>query len=157
MLDHDIEHDGSTGLTDTSAKTRPLVLVAEPDSARRASFEEALQAAGYGVASIADPYRTAAETARVMPALIIVRLGDAADGVSLCRELRGVPDIRDIPLLVLMQSDDQFTREQIVRAGATAILIEPLRRTLLLRQVRRLLARGARTVNRGAWPAARAH
>jgi two-component system, OmpR family, phosphate regulon response regulator PhoB len=157
MLHHDAEHDGSIALVDASAKPRPLVLVAEPDSERRATFAEVLQAAGYAVASIADPSQAAAETARIMPALIIVRMGDAADGFSLFRELRGVPDTRDIPVLVLMQFDDQFIREQIVRAGATAILIEPLRRTLLLRQVRRLLARGARTVNRGAWTAARAH
>jgi two-component system phosphate regulon response regulator PhoB len=157
MLHHDAEHDGSIALVDASAKPRPLVLVAEPDSERRATFAEALQAAGYAVVSIADPSRAAAETARIMPALIIVRMGDASDGFGLFRELRGVPDTRDIPLLVLMRFDDQFIREQIVRAGATAILIEPLRRTLLLRQVRRLLARGARTVNRGAWTAARAH
>ena len=110
------------------------------------AFTEALQQAGYIVASVADPAQTAAEAARVAPALIIARLGDPmGDGFTLCRELRGAPDTRDIPLLVLMRFDDLYTREQIVRAGATSILIEPLRRTLLLRQVRRLLARGART------------
>jgi sigma-B regulation protein RsbU (phosphoserine phosphatase) len=157
MLYHDGEHDGSITRADASAKPRALVLVAEPDRERRAAFAEALQAGGYAVASIEDPARAAAETLQVMPALVIARLRDAADGFSLCRELRAVPATRDIPLLVLMQFDDQFTREQIVRAGATSILIEPLRRTLLLRQVRRLLARGARTVNRAAWPATRAH
>ena len=48
---------------------------------------------------------------------------------------------RSYGVLVLTRFDDPYTREQIVRAGATAILIEPMRRALLLRQIRRLLAR----------------
>jgi CheY-like chemotaxis protein len=125
---------------------RPLVLVAEPDSVCRTTFAEVLQSAGYGVATIPDPSRTVDEAARLMPALIIARVTDpATDGFSLCRDLRASAGTRATPLLVLTRLDDPYTREQIVRAGATAILTEPLRRTLLLRQVRRQLARGART------------
>ena len=81
-----------------------------------------------------------------MPALVIARVVDAGtDGFSLCREFRHGAATKDTPLLVLTDLDDLFAREQIVRAGATAILVEPLRRSLLLRHVRRLLARGART------------
>ena len=131
---------------EASTEARPLVLIAEPDGACRAAFVEALRAAGYGVASIPDPVRTVEEAARVLPALIIARVTDpVTDGFSLCRELRASPDTRDTPLLVLTRLDDPYAREQIIRAGATAILTEPLRRTLLLRQVRRQLARGART------------
>ena len=129
-----------------SAETRPLVLVAEPDHACRNTFVQVLQGAGYSVATIPDPSRTADEAARLMPALIIARVTDpATDGFSLCRDVRASPNTRHTPLLVLTRLDDPYTREQIVRAGATAILTEPLRRTLLLRQVRRQLARGART------------
>jgi putative two-component system response regulator len=81
-----------------------------------------------------------------MPALIIARVADPiTEGFSVCRALRAAPETRDIPLLILTRLDDVYTREHILRAGATAILVEPLRRTLFLRQVRRLLARGART------------
>jgi DNA-binding response OmpR family regulator len=98
------------------------------------------------VRSIAEPSEVPAEAGRILPALIIARVNDSiTDGFMLCRGLRSVAETRDTPLLILMRLDDMYTREQIVRAGATAILIEPLRRTLLLRQVRRLLARGART------------
>jgi len=129
-----------------SAAARPLVLIAEPDAECLNAFAQTLLGAGYAVASIPDPARTVDEATRLMPALIIARVTDPViDGFSLCRELRASPDTRDTPLLVLTRLDDPYAREQIVRAGATAILTEPLRRTLLLRQVRRQLARGART------------
>jgi DNA-binding response OmpR family regulator len=144
MEHFDTECNDSIG--DAAGETGALVLVAEPDAERRRTFTDALQQAGYTVRCIAEPSEAAAEAGRILPALIIARVTDAmADGFTICRTLRSVPETRDTPLLILMRLDDMFTREQIVRAGATAILIEPLRRTLLLRQVRRLLARGART------------
>jgi CheY-like chemotaxis protein len=144
MPHYDTEHAGS--ITLAPAKTRAVVLFAEPDAERRTAFSEALEQAGYAVTAIAEPSNLAVEAGRVIPALIIARLADPiADGFNVCRELRSAPDTRDTPLLILTRLDDMYTREQIVRAGATAILIEPLRRTLLLRQVRRLLARGSRT------------
>jgi two-component system, sensor histidine kinase and response regulator len=145
MSQNDTEHSASFE-QGAQPETRPLVLIAEPDAACRTAFVQALRGAGYGVATISDPARTVDEAARVLPALIIARVTDpVTDGFSLCRELRASADTRDIPLLVLTRLDDPYAREQIVRAGATAILTEPLRRTLLLRQVRRQLARGART------------
>ncbi len=145
MSQYDAEQDDSID-AGASTNTRPLVLIAEPDAECRAAFVQVLEGAGYAVASIPDPSRTAQEAVRVMPALIIARVTDpVTDGFTLCRELRSSPDTRDTPLLVLTRLDDPYAREQIVRAGATAILTEPLRRTLLLRQVRRQLARGART------------
>jgi CheY-like chemotaxis protein len=144
MEHFDTEYDDSTGTA--RGESGALVLVAEPDAERRRVFTDALQQAGYTVQSIAEPLEVAAEAGRIMPALIIARMSDATtDGFTICRALRSSPETRDTPLLILMRLDDMYTREQIVRAGATAILIEPLRRTLLLRQVRRLLARGART------------
>jgi response regulator RpfG family c-di-GMP phosphodiesterase len=42
-------------------------------------------------------------------------------------------------VIVLTTSDDEHSREQMVRAGATAIMIEPLKRGLLVGRVRRLI------------------
>jgi DNA-binding response OmpR family regulator len=144
MPHHNAQYDRSIAPKPGDAPA--LVLLAEPDAERRTTFAQALQQAGYAVKSIQESSEVAAEAGRVLPDLIIATVADAtADGFVMCRALRAVPETRDLPLLILTRLDDMYTREQIVRAGATAILIEPLRRTLLLRQVRRLLARGART------------
>jgi len=145
MSHYDVEYEGSITPGPRSIG-RAAVLVAEPRLERRAEFAQTLERAGYEVICIADPARAAAEAARLMPALVIARVANAGtDGFSLCREFRLGAATKDTPLLVLTDVDDLFAREQIVRAGATAILVEPLRRSLLLRHVRRLLARGVRT------------
>ena len=143
-MPHD-EPEYDRSIAPTRGETRALVLLAEPDAERCTTITHVLQQADYAVQSVQDPAQVAAEAGRVLPDLIIARVDDPlVDGFSVCRALRGVPETRDIPLLILTRLDDMYAREQIVRAGATAILIEPLRRTLLVRQVRRLLARGAR-------------
>src|SRR5437667_109685 len=70
MSQYDGEYDNSMD-GGVAADTRPLVLIAEPDMDCRAAFIEALQEAGYRVASISDPSRAADEALEVMPALII--------------------------------------------------------------------------------------
>jgi twitching motility two-component system response regulator PilH len=119
-----------------------LVLMAEPDPQRRALYTQVLQEAGYEVVSVRSAATAMTEAAQLAPDLIIAQLSEpTADGFALCRKLRAEADTRHTPVLVLTRFDDPYTREQIVRAGATAILIEPMRRALLVRQVRRLLAR----------------
>jgi two-component system cell cycle response regulator len=119
-----------------------LVLMAEPDPQRRTLYTQVLQEAGYEVVNVRSAATLLTEAAQLAPDLIIAQLSEpTVDGFALCRKLRAEADTRHTPVLVLTRFDDPYTREQIVRAGATAILIEPMRRALLLRQVRRLLAR----------------
>jgi two-component system cell cycle response regulator len=119
-----------------------LVLMAEPDPQRRMLYTQVLQEAGYEVVNVRSAATLLTEAAQLSPDLIIAQLSEpTVDGFALCRKLRAEADTRHTPVLVLTRFDDPYTREQIVRAGATAILIEPMRRALLVRQVRRLLAR----------------
>jgi CheY-like chemotaxis protein len=62
-------------------------------------------------------------------------------GLALVSELRSQSATRGTPLVVLTKSDDAYLRDQVVRSGATAILIEPVKTPSLLRQLRRLRAR----------------
>jgi DNA-binding response OmpR family regulator len=117
-----------------------LAMIAEGDAQRRTLYEVVLREAGYNVIEVTDARAMAA--AHLVPALIIVQLVNPnLAGFALFSELRTRADTRDTPVIVLTRFDDVYTREQIVRSGATAILVEPLRPALLLRQVRRLLAR----------------
>jgi DNA-binding response OmpR family regulator len=121
---------------------RALVLIAESDPQRRTLYTDVLREAGYEVVNVRNAATALSEAALLAPDLIIAQLSEpTTDGFDLCRKLRLDADSRHTPLLILTRFDDPYTREQIVRAGATAILIEPMRRALLLRQVQRLLAR----------------
>ena len=143
MTYDDSEQERSSLPDDQEPRTAlALVLMAEPDPQRRTLYTQVLQDAGYEVVSVRSAATMLTEAAQLSPDLIIAQLSEpTVDGFALCRKLRAEADTRHTPVLVLTRFDDPYTREQIVRAGATAILIEPMRRALLVRQVRRLLAR----------------
>lgn len=137
-MSHDDQQNEATNLSKRLAPARATVLlVADSETAHGAACAAALQEAGYDVVDVAYT-----DSAAPSPSLIIVQLLDQShDGLSLCRKLRTDLATRDVPVIVVTKVDDAHTREQIVRSGATSILVEPVRRTLLLRQVRRLLVR----------------
>ncbi len=118
-----------------------VLLIVEAEERPRNLHQSVLEQAGYEV--IVAPYEEAGAASRTSgPALIILQLVDpAVSGLSLVRELRTQADTRGTPVIALTRFDDAYTREQIVRAGATAILIEPVKPPMLLRQLRRLLSR----------------
>jgi DNA-binding response OmpR family regulator len=130
------------GASDSSSvrlTARPI-LVADPDPYRREAHATTLRDSGFDVLTAGDEGRALAVAITARPAVIVAR-PDAASGMSIdvCRRFRAGHETRDIPVLVLTPFDDGYTREQIVRAGATAILTEPLKGPVLVRNVRRLI------------------
>jgi CheY-like chemotaxis protein len=118
------------------------LLLTDRDTERRLWYANVLEGAGYEVVSVSELAHALTEIAATLPAMIIANLSEPiADGMALCRKLRQERETRDLPVIVVTRSGDPFTREQIVRSGASGILTEPLGRALLLRQVRRLMAR----------------
>jgi DNA-binding response OmpR family regulator len=126
---------------DISGSPRAHILIAEPDEDRRLACTAVLQNAGYRVTAVADGSATLAEAASGLPDLIILPADLDPGGLALCRELRSSAETRMTPVMVLTKRDDPFVREQVVRAGGSAILTTPLKNTRLLHRVRRLLAR----------------
>ncbi len=118
------------------------LLLTDRDTERRLWYANVLEEAGYEVVSVGELAQALTEIAATLPAMIITHLSEPiADGMALYRNLRKERETRDLPVIVVTRSGDPYTREQIVRSGASGILTEPLSRALLLRQVRRLMAR----------------
>ena len=121
-----------------------VLLIVEAEERSRNLYQSVLEQAGYGVV-VARHEQAGAASRESDPAVIILLLVDpAGSGLGLVREIRTHADTRGTPVIALTRFDDACTREQIVRAGATAIFIEPVKPAMLLRQLRRLLARTRR-------------
>jgi CheY-like chemotaxis protein len=137
-------------MTDASALTpvassAALILVADPDARHLEACSSILRSAGFEVAAAGDEVSAlAAATLSVSAIIIRHRVHTSSGSLELCRQLRAAANTRDLPVIVLTAFDDEYTREQIVRAGATAILIEPLKQGLLVRRVRRLITHTGR-------------
>jgi DNA-binding response OmpR family regulator len=104
-------------------------------------YPAVLEQAGYDVQQL--PYEGAALAAAAAGAsmIILAFTHPPTRGLALVRELRSQSATRGTPVVVLTTCDDAYLRDQIVRSGATAILIEPVKTPSLLRQLRRLRAR----------------
>jgi uncharacterized protein (TIGR02266 family) len=61
------------------------------------------------------------------------------NGDDLCRQLRGNPDLRRTPVVIVTSGRSAEEHERAVRAGADDVVEKPLNRVLLLQVVNRLL------------------
>ena len=120
-----------------------VVLTNHPGTSDPPWPDDLLRQAGYDVILAEDTEHGVAAAAERPVTLIVLRAEGHADAFQTCRTIRTHPVTRAVPLLVVTRVDDLYTRDQFVRAGATAILMEPPRPALLLRQVRRLTGRHA--------------
>ena len=61
------------------------------------------------------------------------------DGISLVRELRGLPDYKFVPMLVLTTESSQEKKMEGKRAGATGWIIKPFNPPQLLATIARVI------------------
>src|SRR5438045_1528928 len=96
-----------------------VVLVAETNSERRGFYITTLEDAGYQV--ICQPTMPAAFAAAAQhegTVMVMVQLPQPAGLMfDIFRKFRSDPATSHVPVIVLTQIEDSFTREQIVRAG----------------------------------------
>jgi DNA-binding response OmpR family regulator len=129
---------GSTHDASSSEPGRRVILIIDPDDRLSTLDTTGLRNAGYDVQVVSEAMPSLTEWA---PDLIMTPFSPSTDeALARCRQLRSaVPTA--VPIVVVTRFDDLYIREQIVRSGATAILVEPLKQSFVLRQVRRLMAR----------------
>jgi len=117
-----------------------LILVVDPDGRLSTLDAAALRKSGFEVVVVPDAPPALLQSS-APPDLIVMPFSTSTDeALARCRRLRNTAPTA-VPIVVVTTFDDLYTREQIVRSGATAILVEPLKHSFVLRQVRRLLAR----------------
>jgi len=113
------------------------VLVAVDDQSNEREVRAILESAGHRVLTAAD----GAAALRILSAhqceLVLCEavLSDM-DGFEVCRAIKQAPATRQIPVLLLLASDDDVQRERALQAGADDVVIKPVERTLLLTLVR---------------------
>lgn len=121
--------------------TRSL-LVVDDDTDLREALEEVLRDAGYTVLGAGNG-REALEVlacTRPLPGLVLLdMMMPVLDGLSFSREMRAVPEWKDIPLVVFSASAG--TAHVAEQVGARAYLRKPVEAEVLLETVGQHLAR----------------
>jgi signal transduction histidine kinase len=127
----------------TGPRGTPRVFVVDDDETLLATLRDALEAAGYQVATMRDGATALAQIATARPDLVILDLRlPAVDGWAVLRQLRADSDTRALPVLTITGVDVD-RGDDVLTAGADEFLTKPFSLTVLESTVRRLLEAGA--------------
>jgi CheY-like chemotaxis protein len=115
------------------------ILVVEDTEDTRELLKCALELEGYTVISTGDGY-SAIELAQVDPPdLVITDINmPNMDGIQMIKLMRGLPALKDVPILVISAYQSGIVKEALV-AGANASMKKPLEFESLLKLIGSLL------------------
>src|SRR5215212_9095109 len=108
--------------------TRPLVLIADPDSACSVLIARQLKWAGYGVLTTGDAAETRELIEQKRPEALVLEamLGDES-GYALVRDLRDQPHNRLMPIVMISARAGKLDRDFAFTVGADDYLKKPFR------------------------------
>ncbi|HRY29902.1 MAG TPA: response regulator [Elusimicrobiota bacterium] len=106
---------------------RRRILIIDDDDAFRTIVREALGKQGYEIREAANGREALAQVGQFQPELVLldVMMPDM-DGVTLCRELRAVPTMKDVPVLMVSALGDNQTTNDALLFGATDYVVKPV-------------------------------
>ncbi|MGM0819570.1 MAG: PAS domain-containing protein, partial [Actinomycetota bacterium] len=101
-------------------------MVVEGDEALRSMIASVLERHGYRVAAVVLGEAAAVEAARIAPELVVlgVRLPDL-DGVEVCRGLRALEGLGEVPVVFVGPADDAEARARVFDEEMTDYLAQP--------------------------------
>ena len=117
------------------------ILVADDSTTIQRVFEKSFPPSEFQL-FFANNGREALEKARESrPDLIIADINmPEKGGVEVCQEVKRDPELRDIPVLLLVGVLDDFDEREVEKIGAVGHLIKPFESTTVLERVRQILS-----------------
>jgi len=124
-----------------SSNAKVRVLLVDDSAAMREMVAFTLKGAGYEVLQATDGVEALAfVNGNPVVNLVITDINmPNMDGLTLIRELRGLPAYKFIPILTLTTEDSADKKQQGKAAGATGWIVKPFDPDILLQTVRRVL------------------
>jgi len=118
----------------------PRILAVDDSPSMRQMVSTTLTSAGYDVEQAADGVEALALADKQRFDLVITDVNmPNMDGITLVRELRGKPDYKFVPLLILTTEATAERKQQGKNAGATGWLVKPFNPDRLLATIAKVL------------------
>jgi CheY-like chemotaxis protein len=120
------------------------ILIAEDERDIRELVSFSLQFGGFVVVQATNGAEAVEQAQKEMPDLILmdVRM-PRMTGYEACRQMKSIPDIRDIPVVFLSAKGQESEIQTGLEAGAEEYILKPFAPDELVKQVQAVLARVA--------------
>lgn len=124
----------------SSRSERQKILVVDDEQYLRTLLLATLDEERYEIVEVSRGAEAVVVAQAERPALILldVRMPDV-DGLEVCRRIRGHPDLKDLPVVMLTGASEQADRRAGLAAGATRYLTKPFSPLELVEVVEELL------------------
>ncbi len=121
-------------------QARPTLLVVADDDTSRALLTPALRFLGYDPVIARGSNYVLAQLAQSRPEAILMDIvSSASDSVSLTRQLKAIPDVAHIPIIIVSGDSRRETLISSMRAGASDFIAKPFTRDVLRLKLDKLL------------------
>lgn len=125
-------------------QARPTLLVVGDDDTSRGLLTPSLRSLGYDPVVARDGNHVLSQLARTRPTAIIMDIvSSASEAVSLTRELKALPDIAHIPIIIVSGDSRRETLLSSIRAGASDFIAKPFTHEILRAKLVKVLRQPA--------------
>ncbi len=124
-------------------KDPALIVIADDSEEMRTQLKHYLSADGYRFLEAADGKEALSLIEYHKPDLVMLDLAmPVMDGIAVCTKLRLLPEVGNIPVLMLTAMDDEESIENAFKAGASEYINKPVHWSVLRYRIRSLLEAG---------------
>jgi two-component system phosphate regulon response regulator PhoB len=121
---------------------QPYILVMEDEDALSTLLQYNLEKEGYDVAVAADGEEGLVQIDERMPDIVLLDwMLPKVSGIEVCRRLRGRPETRNLPIIMLTARGEESDRVRGLDTGADDYLTKPFSMVELIARIRAVLRR----------------
>jgi CheY-like chemotaxis protein len=125
-------------------QSRPTLLVIGDDNTTRELLTPSLRSLGYDPVLARDGNQVLAQLARTRPNAILMNIvASPSEAVSLTRQIKALPDIAHIPIIILSGDSRRETLLSSIRAGASDFIAKPFTQEILRAKLGKILRQPA--------------
>jgi len=133
---------GHSHMPKKKAPPKPRVLSIEDDAAMGQFLKAVFDAQGFAMDLATDGNEGLAAARRRVPDVVILDLlMPYKNGFEVLRELKGTPETKEVPVIILSSNSREEDIVKALEAGADDFVVKPFRARELVTRVRKVLER----------------
>jgi two-component system phosphate regulon response regulator PhoB len=123
-------------------RMKPTVMIVEDEEALSTLLQYNLDKEGYKIVAVSDGEEAAMMIREVTPDLVLLDwMLPGLSGIELCRRLRGRPETRNLPIIMITARGEEADRIRGLDMGADDYITKPFSMTELLARIRAVMRR----------------